>query len=155
MRPTLHAVHGFIGAGKTTLARRLEAELPALRLNTDEWMVQLHGHDPPEEVFRAGIAGINRLIRQLAERALELGLNVVLDDGYWTRASRDGLRAWADGLGVPLRLYALSLSEGEAWRRVAQRNAEPGSLYVAPETFDLFWRQFEALGPDEAHETPP
>ena len=149
MRAGIHAIHGFMGAGKTKLARRLAA----LHLNSDEWMVQLYGPDRPEDVFRPGIARVGRLIRHLAERALYLGLHVVLDDGYWTRASRDDL--WADGLGVPLRLYALSLPEGEARRRVAQRNAQPGSLYVAPETFDLFWRQFEPLCPDEAHETPP
>ena len=153
--PTLHAIHGFIGAGKTTLARRLEEELPALRLNSDEWMVQLYGSDPPEEVFRPGLDRVNRLIRQLAERALTLGLNVVLDDGYWTRASRDDLRAWADTLNVPLHLYSLNLPEDEARRRVTRRNAEPGSLYIAPETFRLFWSRFEPLEPDESQEPLP
>ena len=81
-QPTIHAIHGFIGAGKTTFARQLETQLPALRLNSDEWMVQLYGPDPPEEVFRPGIVRVNVLMRQLAERALTLGLHVVLDDGF-------------------------------------------------------------------------
>ena len=94
-QPTIYAIHGFVRAGKTTFARQLETQLPALCLNSDEWMVQLYGLDPPEEVFRPGILRVNVLLRQLAERALHLGLHVVLDDGYWTRASRDGLRSWA------------------------------------------------------------
>ena len=153
--PIIHAIHGFIGAGKTTLARQLEAQLPALRLNSDEWMVQLYGPDPPEDVFRPGMLRVNALLRQLAERALALGLHVVLDDGYWTRASRDGLRSWAAGLGVPLKLYALTLPEAEARRRVEERNAQPGSLYIAPETFELFWQSFELLQPDEPHDPVP
>ena len=118
-------------------------------------MVQLYGPDPPEELFRPGIARVNALLRHLAERALHLGLDVVLDDGYWTRASRDELRRWAAGLGVPLRLHALTLPEAEARRRVGERNAQPGSLYVAPETYELFRQSFEPLQPDEPHEPVP
>lgn len=150
--PTIHAIHGFLGVGKTTLARRLERTLPALRLNSDGWMVRLYGTDPPEEVFRPALARVQALQRELAERALALGLDVVLDDGYWTRTSRDGLRAWAEDLGVPLRLYALALSDDEAWRRIDARNRQPGSLYIAPETYARFCRQFAPLAPDEPHE---
>lgn len=152
--PSIHAIHGFIGAGKTTLARQLEQRLPALRLNADEWMVELYGPDPAEGIFRPGLDRVNLLIRHLAERALYLGLNVVLDDGYWTRASRDELRAWAEHLGVALRLHALNLPEDEARNRVARRNAESGALFIAPETFDLFLSHFEPLGPDEPREPP-
>ena len=151
-QPTIHAIHGFIGAGKTTFARQLETQLPALRLSGDEWMVQLYGPDPPEEIFRPGIVRVNVLMRQIAERSLALGIHVVLDDGYWTRASRDDLRTWASGLNVPLKLYALTLPEAEARRRVEARNVKPGSLYIAPETYDLFWQSFEPLQRDEIHE---
>lgn len=150
--PTIHAIHGFLGSGKTTLARRLEQTLPALRLNSDEWMVRLYGPDPPEEVFRPALARVQALQRALAERVLALGLDVVLDEGYWTRAGRDGLRAWAEALGLPLRLYAVKVLDDEAWRRIDVRNRQPGSLYIAPETYALFRRQFAPLAPDEPHE---
>jgi predicted kinase len=126
--------------------------LPALRLNSDEWMVQLYGPDPPEEVFRPGVERVNTLIHHLAERALQLNLDVVLDEGFWTRNSRDDLRSWAAELGVSLRFYSVNLPKSEAWQRVQKRNAEPGSLHIAPETFELFFSRFEPLGPDELHE---
>lgn len=43
MAPTLHLLIGLPGSGKTTLARRLEAEHAALRLTPDEWMLLLFG----------------------------------------------------------------------------------------------------------------
>jgi predicted kinase len=49
--PTVHMIHGYLGAGKTTFARRLEQELPAIRFTHDEWMARLYGIDPPVEHF--------------------------------------------------------------------------------------------------------
>ncbi|GGR00908.1 AAA family ATPase [Deinococcus ruber] len=151
---SIHALHGFLGSGKTTAARRLEQQLPALRYSSDEWMVQLFGPDPPEEVFRPGLARGSTLIRLQAERVLSLGVNVVLDEGYWTRASRDELRSWAaslnGGLGVPLYLYAVTVPEAEARARIERRNREPGALFVSQATFSAFLPLFEPLQPDES-----
>lgn len=40
-RPKAFLIHGFLGAGKTTFAKRLEEEEKALRFTHDEWMSQL------------------------------------------------------------------------------------------------------------------
>ena len=84
-------------------------------------------------------------------RALALNLPVILDEGLWTRRERDELRAQAAALGVPLTIYALNTPEPLARERIRQRNAGPGSLYIADNTYDLFRPRFEALEPDEAH----
>jgi predicted kinase len=39
--PTAHLIHGFLGVGKTTLARQLEQKIPAIRFSHDEWMTRL------------------------------------------------------------------------------------------------------------------
>lgn len=145
----IHALHGFIGSGKTTLARRLERELPGMRFTSDEWMVALYGQDPPADLFPVYHSRVMELMERQWVRALELGVPVILDHGFWTRASRDVLRLKAAVLGVPLTLYALTVPDGEALRRVRKRNAEAGALFIADETYDLFRARFEPLGPDE------
>ena len=41
MKATLHFVAGMAGAGKTTLARKLAAERPAVFISEDEWLFHL------------------------------------------------------------------------------------------------------------------
>ena len=150
MPGTLHVLHGYIGAGKTTLARRLERELPGIRFSADEWMVALYGVDPPEHDSRAAQERARAVMEGCWRRCLELGQHVSLDSGLWRRAERDHLRAVAAELGAEVRLYALTLPDEEALARVLARNErEPGHLYVAENTYHVLKAQFESLGEDE------
>ena len=38
-------VSGFVGAGKTTLAKKLEKQYKAIRFTTDDWMIELFDFD--------------------------------------------------------------------------------------------------------------
>lgn len=147
--PRIHALHGFIGSGKTTFARRLEQELPGMRFTSDEWMVVLYGQDPPTDLFPVYHSRVLGLMETQWVRALELGVPVILDHGFWTRASRDALRAKAAGLGVPLTFHVLALPDEEALRRVRARNEVGGAMYIADETYRLFRGRFETMGEDE------
>lgn len=146
---TAHLIHGYLGAGKTTLARRLERELPAIRFTHDEWMVPLFGTDPPAAEFPGLKARVDTLIWQVWPRCLGLGLNVVLDLNFWTRAERDKARAIAAAQGAECRLHDLRCTDATAWGRIEQRNCEPGNLYIARATFEDLKNRFEPLQPDE------
>ncbi len=151
--PTLHLLHGMVGSGKTTFARRLEREFHAVRFSPDEWMVALHGTNPPESVFRPQLVRIMALIWELTGRVLRAGSDVVLEGGFWTRASRDEARQRAREIGVAWRLYALRCPVEDARRRVLARTAvlPPGTLEITGPTFDCLLRQLEPLGEDEDH----
>jgi predicted kinase len=148
--PAAHLIYGYLGAGKTTFARQLERNIPAIRFSHDEWMVRLYGDDPPIEQFAIFYWRIHEQVEEIWLRCLELGLDVVLDFGFWTRQERDATRAKIIALGAEARLYRLTCPEDEAWRRIEKRNANlQGSLLIVRNTFEMFKERFEPLDPDE------
>jgi predicted kinase len=148
--PAAHLIYGYLGAGKTTFAGQLERNIPAIRFSHDEWMVRLYGDDPPIEQFAIFYWRIHEQVEEIWLRCLELGLDVVLDFGFWTRQERDETRAKIIALGAEARLYRLTCPEDEAWRRIEKRNANlQGSLLIVRNTFEMFKERFEPLDPDE------
>jgi predicted kinase len=147
---TVHMIHGYLGSGKTTLARRLEQSLPAIRFTHDEWMARLYGIDPPAELFAEYYRRVSEQIGSMWPRCVELGLEVVLDLNFWSRKLRDETRARVNQVGASSRLYRLTCTDEEAWKRVEKRNADPqGGLFIARETFEALKDRFEPLDPDE------
>ena len=149
--PTAHLIHGYLGVGKTTFARQLERDIPAIRFSHDEWMTRLYGDDPPAEQFADFYRRVYEQTEEVWSRCLELGLDVVLDFGFWTRQSRDETRAKVTALGAAARLYRLTCAEDEAWRRIEERNANlQGSLLIVRNTYEVLKERFQPLDPDEA-----
>lgn len=119
--PRLLLTCGLPGAGKTTLARQLEADRPALRLTQDEWLVAL-GSNPWDAAMRERV---DAELWRLAQEVLALGLSVVVDFGLWARVERDEMRTTARALGVGIELHVLDVPADELWRRIDVRNASP------------------------------
>jgi predicted kinase len=111
---------GLPGTGKTIAAKRIEVEQKALRLTKDEWVKALYGHENPPSAQDV-IEG--RLI-QIGLRVLELGNNVVIDYGLWSRDERPALRQAAEDLGATVEMHYFELSRTEQRRRLDQRQAE-------------------------------
>lgn len=115
-RPTLFLTVGLPGTGKTTAARQIEVERRALRLTKDEWVKSPFGpEDPP--LAQDVIEG--RLI-QLGPRALELGTNVVIDYGLWSRHERSALRQAARDRGATTEVRFSEVTAAEQRKRLAQ-----------------------------------
>jgi predicted kinase len=119
-QPTLFLTVGLPGTGKTTAARRIEVRQGALRLTKDEWVKALYGRDNPAAASDV-IEG--RLI-QIAMRALELGINVIIDYGLWSREERSALRQAAADVGAAVVICYTELTPAEQRKRLDQRLAE-------------------------------
>jgi predicted kinase len=150
MHPSAEArsilICGLPGSGKTTLAKRLAPDVPAVRLCPDEWKHDL-GIDYYDEQMRVRL---EERLWQLGQELLRLGLSVILENGFWAREERDELRLDARRLRVAVDLHYLEAPVDELWRRLAIRNeeAKPGTAPIKREDLEQWSQRFEA--PDAA-----
>jgi len=150
MTPMLHMVCGKIGAGKSTLTRRL-ADAPAtVLISEDAWLAALY---PGEIVDLPGYVRTSTRLKQvMAEHVVALlaaGVSVVLDFPANTVSSR----AWARGIfekaGVAHRLHFLDVPDEVCKARLRARNASGEHPFETTDAeFDLITRHFVA--PSEA-----
>ena len=148
---TLFLICGLPGAGKTTLAKQLEDTHAALRLCPDEWIAAILAdpHDMAElDRLRTPVETVQW---EMAKRLLMLGVNVILENGFWSRAERASYRAQAEALGARVELHYLEVSQDELWTRLAKRNTNlpPGTFAVTKEELALWWSWFEPPTKDE------
>ncbi|NJQ03759.1 AAA family ATPase [Streptomyces zingiberis] len=150
MAATLHLTCGLPCAGKTTLARELERRHRALRLTSDEWIRRLwpDGSDAEFDAARLPVEGVQW---DVALRTLELGCDVVLDWGVWTRAERTRCREGARRVGARVELHFLDLPVDELWLRLRRRNTEapPGTFRFGRDLLDRYALRFERPSPGE------
>ncbi|MDP9202031.1 MAG: AAA family ATPase [Gemmatimonadota bacterium] len=148
---TLYLLCGLPGSGKTTLARKLERESPALRLCPDEWMAPLFGSDLPQGDLDAHRTPVETVQWDIAAAALRLGVNVVMENGFWAKAEREDFRRRADGLGARVELRYLEVPREVLWERLSRRNADlpPDTFQVTKAQFDEWWGAFEPPDSEE------
>ncbi len=155
---TAYLMYGFAGAGKTTVARRLERETRAVRFSSDAWIAHLYGL-APQNMGEVEVA-VKELTWEVAAELLERDISVILDFGFWSRAERDEARRRVREAGGMCELVFVDAPFSKMKRRVAQRNASlspdtPGRgldyLYIDDEALEAFKSRFEPLGSDEKH----
>lgn len=144
---------GLPGAGKTTRARALAAQMGALRLTPDEWMVPLFG-EPEAGGKRDVLEG--RLV-WLALQVLRLGTDVVLDFGFWGRDERSSLRALAASLPATCRVLYLPVDRATQLDRIAHRwsRTPEGTFSMTESDVDRWRDQFEEPDDGELSGGPP
>lgn len=149
--PLVTLLCGPAGAGKTTLARRLEDD-GAVRLSMDAatWADGWRGAPAPRERLVALHDGLkDKLVETVGA-----GRDVVVDFSLSTRGIRDEWRELAVGAGARVRLVVLRAPLPVLLERVARRGAEPGpdALPFTPDELTAYVTSFGWPGDDEPHE---
>ena len=147
--PRIYMIHGFVGVGKTTFAKKLEQETNAVRFSPDEWMVELYGQNPSAERFQDYFEKIETVIWKIVRRCVSVDADVILDFGFWTRAARDRCRQFAQETGADVVMYSLNCPENVLRARVAKRTAEmpEDALFINGPAVDYFKERFEPVDP--------
>ncbi len=142
---TLILVCGLPGAGKTTLARRLEAERGAIRLSPDEWIEQIIA-DPHDTVERDRLRDpVEDLQYELALTWLAKGFTVILGYGFWSEEERSLYAMGALALGAGIELHSCEAPLEELWRRISRRNEEltNKTFVMTRQELDDAWPRYE------------
>ena len=140
---------GPAGSGKSTVARRLEAEGRA-RLSFDElaWDRGHREHPLPSPVAEE----IRALLRRRLVELVAAGRDVVVDSSFWSRASRDEYRALLAPLGVEPVTCHVDTPRDVALHRVASR--EHSGPHDIPLPADLAAAYVDGLERPTAAEGP-
>lgn len=130
-QPTLYLMVGLPGAGKTIRAKAIESEHSALRLTPDEWILALYGHHLDQSRRDTVRDPVEAVQWQVAQRALALGCNVILDWGFWSHTERAVYRKRAEELGASVRVVFLDATVDELWSRISRREeSAAGTLQI-------------------------
>lgn len=147
---TVHLIFGYIAAGKTTFAKKLEAETGAVRFTGDEWMTHFYGDNPSPDEFSSLSDKINQFIDYFWPEFVRCKRDVILDLGFWKRAARDKVREKTERMGDRAVLYYVKCSDELGLKRALNRNKDlQGSLVIEENTYNVLKDHLEVLGEDE------
>lgn len=148
---TIYLICGFIGAGKSTFARKLEEKTGAVRISKDEWSIRFIGNDPTIDGYAKWDRKIIDFSRDIAFNLAEKGIDVVMDEGFWEKETRNEMRRRAKAIGAKVVMYYLDTPIETVRERVLRRNDNPpkDSFKISREMLDGYLKNWEPSTEDE------
>ena len=147
---------GKICSGKSTYAEQLRIQNKAVLLSTDEITLALFGqhcgdkHDDYVERTQ------NYLFNKSLE-LIEVGINVILDWGFWLKEERDFAREFYNSRNIACEFHYIDISD-ETWNaRLKKRNnailaGTTSAYYIDDNLAEKFAAIFEVPSEDEIDE---
>jgi len=151
-QPIAYILSGFIGAGKTTFARKLETETGAIRITKDEWIIKIFGNKiTSDKNFEKYDKNITELARNIAFKILKAGKDVVIDEGFWVKSQRDDIKKKISEMGAKPILYYIECPVQKMRERVVNRSKNPplDSFEINEKMFDSYLKYWQPPEEDE------
>ncbi len=150
-KPIVYVICGFIGAGKTTFAKKLEEKTGAVRITKDEWSISIIGNDPTIDGYAEWDTKIIELSRNVAFQLAEKGIDVIMDEGFWEKETRDKMKRRIEAIGAQVVLYYLDTPIETMRERVVGRNNNltKESFKISREMLDNYLKYWEPPTEDE------
>ena len=133
--PTIHCLSGYIGFGKTTLAKQLAIQYNAKRITPDEIMIQLYGTDVQSD-FMQKAEEVNQYVWQQIEECIQKGEDVIFDTGPWGIEDRKYIMNKDNNLNTTVIWHQIQCSLETAKKRTLVRAQQTGELSVDEKFFD-------------------
>ena len=149
----VYLICGKICSGKSTYAEQLRVQNNAVLLSTDEITLALFGqhcgdkHDDYVERTQ------NYLFNKSLE-LIEVGINVILDWGFWLKEERDYAREFYNSRNIECEFHYIDIND-ETWQaRLHKRNSEvlvetTSAYYIDDNLAEKFASIFEVPNTDE------
>ena len=150
--PTLYLICGKIGAGKSTLAKKLASRPATLLISEDHWTSNLFADELETiEDYSRLSARLRAAIGPHIVDILRQRLSVVLDFPANTVKNRDWMRSLIADAQVAHELYLLDISDEVCKQRLRQRNASGEHPFQVTDTeYEQFTLYFVPPSPAEA-----
>lgn len=143
---------GKIGSGKSTYAEKLRIENKAVVLSCDEITLALF-NDKMGDAHDEFTARTQKYLFEKSLDILEIGVNVILDWGFWQRDDRNYARTLYQTRGIPCEFHYIEIADVLWKRNITERNkaileGKTTAYYIDDGLIEKFYRMFET--PDQS-----
>ena len=113
---------GKIASGKTTWAMERKKKSPLVLLSCDDLMLNVFAGCLGDKHGETERRCLKFLFGQAAQ-LVEMGMDVVLDSGFWTKKSRAMARVYFSGKHIETTTYYFNIPDEVRVKRLQERNA--------------------------------
>ena len=114
---------GKIGSGKTTWVNDRKKQKQMMLLSCDDLMLNLFARCLGEKHGETERRCLKFLFGQAVELT-EMGIDVVLDSGFWTKASRKAAKEYFAAMGIETNTYYFKIPDETRIDRLERRNEQ-------------------------------
>ena len=144
-------VCGLPGAGKTTLAKKLKTTKNANRLCPDDWILAIL-KDKEDIAERDRLRNpVEQLLWKEAQELLQLGVTVILENGFWTKVERDHYLNTAKQLSAKVELHFVDAPFDVLWERVQNRNRNSNEFAMTKKGMEESYKMFQPPTSEEGN----